>query len=125
MKSKYNISDSEREVMEMLWKQKEAIKQSELLTLFAKEGKEWKRQTLNTFLARLEEKELVVRESRMVKAAYTEEEYNCLQMKEAIGQMYGGKLSNFVLAFTKEHGISKEDEEELFRLLQERKERKE
>lgn len=125
MKSKYNISDSEREVMEMLWKQKEAIKQSELLTLFAEAGKEWKRQTLNTFLARLEEKELVVRESRMVKAAYTEEEYNCLQMKEAIGQMYGGKLSNFVLAFTKEHGISREDEEELLRLLQKRKERKE
>ena len=125
MRTKYDISDAEREVMEMLWKQKEAIKQSELLTLFAEAGKEWKRQTLNTFLARLEEKELVVRESRMVKAAYTEEEYNCLQMKEAIGQMYGGKLSNFVLAFTKEHGISKEDEEELLRLLQERKECKE
>lgn len=125
MRTKYDISDAEREVMEMLWKQKEAIKQSELLTLFAEEGKEWKRQTLNTFLARLEEKELVVRENRMVKAVYTEEEYNCLQMKEAIGEMYGGKLSNFVLAFTKEHGISKEDEEELFRLLQERKECKE
>ncbi len=109
MKSKYNFSDSEREVMEMLWKQDAEIKQSALLVLFQKEGKEWKRQTLNTFLSRLEEKGVVVRQSRMVKAAYTEEEMNRLIMKEAIDTMYQGKISNFVMAFAEKGGLQKDD----------------
>ena len=61
MKDRYSISDAEREVLEMLWKQEGGVKQSQLLAMFEKEGKEWKRQTLNTFLARLEEKGLVKR----------------------------------------------------------------
>lgn len=117
MRSKYNISDSEREVMEMLWKQKAEIKQSALLELFQKEGKEWKRQTLNTFLSRLEEKGLVVRQSRMVKATYAEEEMNQLIMKEAIDTMYQGKISNFVMAFAEREGLQESDVKELEKLI--------
>ena len=119
-KSKFNISEAEREVLEMLWKQKESIKQSQLLTLFEQEGKEWKRQTLNTFLTRLEEKGLVKRENRFVSAVYGEEEYNCLQMKEAIDRMYNGKLSHFVAAFTKKNELSEEDAKELRALFDEK-----
>lgn len=121
MKNKYSISDAEREVLEMLWKQTESIKQSQLLLLFEEDGKEWKRQTLNTFLSRLEEKGLVKRENRMVSAVYGKEEYDCLQMKEAIDNLYGGKLSNFVAAFAKRNTISEEDAEELFNLLEQKK----
>ena len=52
MKRVYDISDAEMEVMEKLWEQSDGIKQSELLALFKADGKEWKRQTLNTFLVR-------------------------------------------------------------------------
>lgn len=117
MKSKYNISDTEREIMEMLWKQQRGMKQSELLALFAAEGKEWKRQTLNTFLSRLEGKELVKRENRIVEAAYTEEEYNLLQMTENIEKMYSGKLSEFVLAFTGSSKISKQEAQRLREII--------
>jgi predicted transcriptional regulator len=119
MKKTYNMSDAEREVMEKLWEQTESIKQSRLLALFEEDGKEWKRQTLNTFLARLEEKGLVKRESRMVSAVYSREEYNLLQMKEAIDHMYGGKLSNFVAAFTKENGIDDKEAKALIDILEE------
>ncbi|MDE7184370.1 MAG: BlaI/MecI/CopY family transcriptional regulator [Lachnospiraceae bacterium] len=117
MKSVYDISDAEQEVMEKLWEQEESIKQSRLLSLFAEDGKEWKRQTLNTFLARLEEKGLVEREDRMVRAIFTREEYNLMQMNEALDHMYGGKLSNFVAAFTREKGIDRQEAEELIRIL--------
>ena len=40
MERNYRVSDSEMEVMKMLWRQKEGIKQSQLLDLFTKEGKE-------------------------------------------------------------------------------------
>ena len=120
MKSKYNVSDAEREVLEVLWEQTEPIKQAQLLTLLEERGREWKRQTLNTFLSRLEEKKLVIRANRMVSAAYSEEDYNALQMQEAIDRMYGGMLSNFVAAFAIKNAISEEDAKELRKLLDEK-----
>lgn len=120
MKSKYNVSDAEREVLEVLWEQTEPIKQAQFLALLEERGKEWKRQTVNTFLSRLEEKELVIRENRLVSAAYSEEDYNTLQMQEAIDRMYGGKLSNFVAAFVKKSAISEEDAETLRKILNEK-----
>ncbi|MBQ7954201.1 MAG: BlaI/MecI/CopY family transcriptional regulator [Lachnospiraceae bacterium] len=120
MKRKFTMSDTEREVLEVLWEQKEPMKQSGLLAIFAEKGKVWKRQTLNTFLARLEEKKLVVRENRKVRAAFSEEEYQCEQMKDAIDRMYGGKLSNFVVAFAENDAISKEDAEELLHIMQQK-----
>lgn len=113
MEKNYRVSDSEMEVMKMLWRQKEGIKQSQLLDLFTKEGKEWKRQTLNTFLSRLETKGLVIRERGLVRAAVEEEEYNFSQAQNAIDNMYGGKLSNFVAAFIRRNAVNKEDLEEL------------
>lgn len=118
MKSKYYMADSEREVMEMLWKQPEEIKQSALLELFQAEGKQWKRQTLNTFLSRLEEKGLVVRKSRMVKAACTEADLNQLMMQEAIDNLYGGKLSNLVLAFAEKKAVHSEDAKALMEIAE-------
>ena len=113
MERNYRVSDSEMEVMKMLWRQKEGIKQSQLLDLFTKEGKEWKRQTLNTFLSRLETKGLVIRERGLVRAAVEEEEYNFSQAQNAIDNMYGGKLSNYVAAFIRRNAVNKEDLEEL------------
>lgn len=113
MERNYRVSDSEMEVMKMLWRQKEGIKQSQLLDLFTKEGKEWKRQTLNTFLSRLETKGLVIRERGLVRAAVEEEEYNFSQAQNTIDNMYGGKLSNFVAAFIRRNAVNKEDLEEL------------
>ena len=113
MERNYRVSDSEMEVMKMLWRQKEGIKQSQLLDLFTKEGKEWNRQTLNTFLSRLETKGLVIRERGLVRAAVEEEEYNFSQAQNAIDNMYSGKLSNFVAAFIRRNAVNKEDLEEL------------
>ena len=124
MKNRYHISDAEREVLEMIWKQGEPVKQSSLLLLLEENGKEWKRQTLNTFLTRLEEKGFVVREARKVWAAYTEEEFKQLQMKESIDQLYHGRLSELVLAFTKQDALSKEDAEEIMELMRRRVEEK-
>lgn len=115
--SNYYMSDAESEVMEKLWEQTESIKQSALLVLFEEDGKAWKRQTLNTFLERLEKKGLVERENRMVKAAYSKEEYHLMQMEEAIDSMYDGKLSNFVAAFAKKNTINEKEAETLMNIL--------
>ncbi len=118
MKRVYDISDAEMEVMEKLWEQKGGIKQAELLALFEADGKKWKRQTLNTFLSRLENKGLVNRENRIVRVVYSREEYNGMQMKTVIDHMYGGRLSNFVASFVKEHSITDSDAKDLIDFLE-------
>lgn len=118
MKKIYDVSDAEMEVMEKLWEQEGGIKQSELLALFEADGKTWKRQTLNTFLARLEEKGLLKRENRIVKVVYSREEYNGMQMKTVIDHMYGGRLSNFVASFVKKNSISESETKELIEFLE-------
>ena len=84
MEKVVSVSEAELEVMEKLWDQEGAVKQAQLLALFEADGKEWKRQTLNTFMSRLEDKGLVKRENRMVEPLYSREEYYRIQMKEAI-----------------------------------------
>ena len=118
MKKFYDVSDAEMEVMEKLWEQEGGIKQSELLALFEADGKTWKRQTLNTFLSRLEEKGLLKRENRIVKVVYSREEYNGMQMKTVIDHMYGGRLSNFVASFIKRNSISESEMKELIEFLE-------
>lgn len=118
MKKFFDISEAEQEVMEKLWEQEGSIKQSQLLTLFEADGKEWKRQTLNTFLSRLEDKGLVERENRMVRAVYSKEEFNYMQMKAAIDHMYEGHLSNLVAAFVRKKKIDESEAQELIRILE-------
>lgn len=118
MKKFFDISEAEQEVMEKLWEQEDSIKQPQLLALFEADGKEWKRQTLNTFLSRLEDKGLVERENRMVRAIYSREEFNYMQMKAAIDHMYEGHLSNLVAAFARKKKIDESEAQELIRILE-------
>ena len=101
MEKVVSVTESELKVMEKLWDQEGAIKQSQLLALFETDGKAWKRQTLNTFLSRLENKGMVKRENRMVEPLYSKKEYYSIQAKAAIermhGRMYGEKQSKSIL----------------------------
>ena len=118
MKSFWDISDAELEVMEMLWKQGGSIKQSELLALFVSSGKKLKRQTLNTFLLRLEAKGMVKRDNGIVETVCSREEYRYTKMKEAVDCLYDGQLSDFVAAFTQKNAITEEEVKELIRILE-------
>ena len=103
MKKVVSVSEAELEVMEMLWDQEGAVKQSYLLALFEEAGKHWKRQTLNTFLSRLEDKGLIKRENRLVEPLYGRDEYANIQVKAVLDRIYRGKLSNSMAAYVKEN----------------------
>lgn len=100
MKKVIRMTDSELEVMEKLWDQEGAIKQSQLLALFEADGKVWKRQTINTFLSRLEDKGLIKRENRLVEPLYGREEYYSIQVKATINRMYGGMSKSILIIDT-------------------------
>ena len=117
MRGKYYMSDAERDVMEVLWTFPEGVNQSVLLKAVNAAGKDWKRQTLNTFITKLMEKGLVNRENRHVCAAMNKQVYSNLQVEEVVKEVYDGKFSNLVLAFANDKKITEEDKEELEKLL--------
>jgi predicted transcriptional regulator len=121
MKAVYNLSESEKEVMEIVWNYPEGIRQSELLEVCNNKGKIWKRQTLNTFLSRLEEKNMIVRDNRIVKSVYTKDEYYNRQMQKVIDDVYDGKLSCLLTALTKNVTLSEEETRELISIIQNNK----
>lgn len=118
MRPIYHLPESEREVMEMLWKFPQGIKQSALLECLNEAGKDWKRQTVNTFITRLEEKGLVRRENRIVWAAMSKEAFSNMEVEAVVEDVYGGIFSNLVLAFAKEKKLTKEDAEQLRRIME-------
>ena len=54
------MTEAELEIMETLWAKGEPIYLGELLEVFnARTNKDWKKQTLNTFLVKMQQKNLV------------------------------------------------------------------
>lgn len=98
MKSSYKLAGAELKIMKMLWANNGILSTGELLEQVNKEGKAWKRQTLNTLLARLEQKGMVSRPRAYVEARISEKDLLQLQTKEILDRFYGGRLRNFCAA---------------------------
>lgn len=121
MKATNKITEAEQEVMEVLWRDSEAVQTRELLELMKERGKNWKRQTLNTLLFRLEEKGVVSRKRAYVQAAVSREKLLQMQTQEILDEGYGGKAGNFFAALTGNQNLTAEDLGRLDALLEELK----
>lgn len=97
------LSETEMEVMQFIWDAHKPVTSNELLTFFAeKKGKEWKGQTVATFLARLVEKGVLVATKQGRANIYTPklspEEYKRLEAKSVLDNLYEGSVKNFLAA---------------------------
>lgn len=117
MKNRYTLTEAEYDVMLELWKFPEGIRQSELLNQINAGGKDWARQTLNTMITRMLDKGVISREKRMVRPAIDKETYCNHQIEEMLWEGYDGRLSNLVLAFSKENRLTQEDVKELEEII--------
>lgn len=118
---KYDMSGTEREIMEVLWEKGGQVPTKVIMNIFIERGKHWKRQTLNTFLTRLEAKELIRREHGLVEACFSKKEYQSKCCHEILEQSFEGKISNFLCAFYDGKTITKAEAEELFQLIEQKK----
>lgn len=123
MKVSHNITDTEKSVMDILWDRPDAVATRELLDLMKEKGKNWKRQTLNTLLFRLEEKGIVNRTRAYVQPALSREELLQVQTQELLDDLYGGKPANFFAALAGRAKLTAEDADRLETLLEEIKDR--
>ena len=124
MKSKYSLTATELEIMEVLWSLEEEKSSKELLDFFNEDrGKGWKKQTLNTFLSRLIDKGLVktnsVERKYLYSAAMDRKGYdNCVAI-EFLNTRYEGAIVNFVSAMAGNQSITGEEAQRLRKLLEE------
>ena len=109
------LSDSEMEIMQVIWQLGAPITTSQLRHLFAHKG--WKIQTLSTFLARLVEKGALAMEKRQGANLYipimTELGYRRLAARHVIESRYDASLTEFLDAYFGGRGMNLAEQEEL------------
>lgn len=110
-----SLSQSEMEIMQVIWETAAPVTTSYLLDVFSHKG--WKGQTIATFMARLVEKGLltVTRQgkSNLYTPALTREQYRQREAANVIDSMYHGSLRDFLAAFYGGKKISLKESEEL------------
>ena len=121
MKNKYNLSVSEKEIMDLLWEHGE-MSSKEILHYFNTEkNKDWKKQTLNTFIARLLKKEVLKRRSverkYMYMPAFPIQEYEVRRAQNFLDMSYEGSIVKFISTAMQVTPFSKEEKEELLNFL--------
>ena len=115
----YKMSNTEKEIVDFLWAKNGPVKTNDIMIYFA--SKNWKRQTLNTLLIRLEEKGIIDRSIRgHITVKHTAEEMKQMECKDFIKKC--GGLYNFFVSYYAGQRIPKEEAEELVKLIESLKE---
>lgn len=106
-----SLSDSEMEIMQIIWDSEGPMTSARLMELFA--HRNWKAQTVSTFLTRLVAKGVLRMERQgrgnLYFPALTPEEYRQQEAKYVIDSMYHGDLLDFLSAFYGGERVSKDD----------------
>ena len=96
------LSETEMEVMQIIWASGHPMTSSELLDIFTRnKGKEWKGQTMATFLSRLVEKGVLISTKQQGRTNIYEpymslEEYQSREANSLLETLYEGSVKNFL-----------------------------
>lgn len=101
----------------LIW-DNEPITASQLARLADAELK-WKKTTSYTALKRLCEKGIFRNENGTVTSVINREEYQALQSRRFLDETCGGSIPTFLAAFTKKGELSRDDLDEIRRMLDE------
>ena len=109
------ITDSELEVMKLLWRAKDALPVTAIREQL-QESKGWEPATIKTLIARLVSKGAVRQEKRNVyyySPIITEKEYSSWATKDLITRIYNGKARDLIASLVDSEGLSQDDIAEL------------
>lgn len=116
---KQKISESEWEIMKIIWKLGESNLAQILDNL---DKKSWCNSTIQTYLQRLIKKGYVQTKRKghayLYSACVSEEECKLEESKRFIDKVFEGSLSNMVLQFTDKEKISDKEKEILYKILE-------
>lgn len=123
MKKNYGLTNTELQIMELLWVAHEPMSFRDIMDVATTEWKKtWKVQTLNTFLLGLQKMGLVGTDKgmstyNMYYALCTKEQHIHNWTKKMVAECYGNSFANFVTAFIGNEKLSEEEANELRKLL--------
>ena len=119
------ISDSEMELMHIIWAKGGSILYAELAEELSQMGKTWQKNTIITLLARLVDKELLTTNKIGRRNRYTalisEMEYQSNQTDHFLQKLYGGDAKGLVSMLIQREKITPKDYEELKEFWEKRK----
>lgn len=122
MKNFFGLTAVEVELMEMFWNASEPLSFKEIMDyITAVLKKDWKKQTLNTYLSNLQKAGLIQTERNHYRnrymAACTKDEYVQQWTQKLVEDSYDNSIGNFVAAFTGGKKLSEEEAEKLRKLI--------
>ena len=113
MKKYIKISQSEKFVMDEIWKCDRMVTVSDMVSILNSKGENWAYQTVATFLKRLETKGIIVSSKKSNVLYYcpliSKEEYESLEAKNFVNKSFGGSLKKFLAAFSSDDKLSGKD----------------
>lgn len=116
--SKNNITESEYEIMKVLWKREEALGLGEIM---AQLGDKWARNTVGTLLARLSEKDAigVIKQgkSNLYYAIMKEKDYSMSETKSFLSKLYEGSVGNLVASLFENKALSDKEIDDLRKII--------
>jgi len=105
----------ETQFAELIWA-REPIASGELVKLCEKELN-WKKSTTYTVLKKLCERGIFQNNDGVVTSLLTKEEFNAVQSEQFVEDTFEGSLPAFLAAFTSRKTLSKDEVEEIRRLI--------
>ncbi|MCC3376337.1 BlaI/MecI/CopY family transcriptional regulator [Cohnella sp. REN36] len=109
------LSETELEIMEVIWELSSPVTVARLLEVF--ESKGWKTSTMSTLLNRLIEKGFLVKsmsgKANYYEPALTWQAYQKSETQSFLSRLYKGKVKNFIASLADENELSQEDLAEL------------
>ena len=113
------ITDSELEVMKVLWRAGEALPVTAIRETLQK-SRGWEATTVKTLVNRLVSKGAILQEKRNVfyySPLISEAEYNRWATGDLIQRLYNGSARDLVAALVQSNGLTQADVEELRRMF--------
>ena len=105
----------ETQFAELIWA-REPIASGELVKLCEKELN-WKKSTTYTVLKKLCERGIFQNNDGVVSSLLTKDEFNAVQSEQFVEDTFEGSLPAFLAAFTSRKALSKDEVEEIRRLI--------
>ena len=123
MKKNYGLTNTEMQIMELLWQAEKPLAFREIMDVARNEWKKtWKVQTLNTYLINLQKVGLIgtnrtVTQYNAYYALCTKDEHIHKWTRKMIQECYDNSISKFFVAFTGGKRLSKEEAEEIRKMI--------
>lgn len=116
----YVMTEAENQLAQIIWEQ-EPVGSGELVKLAASRLN-WKKSTTYTVLRKICENGIFQNEHAVVTSLMNQEEYARRKGERYLEENYNGSLPGFVAAFLKKKKLTRQELEELARMIEEYKE---